>query len=91
MAEMPGPIVVVNLCRKKADASGELGYTVDVLVASIAEGDTVRGRCIFDEGTIMGTELCNVRVSSRAKVWGVVASDGRIAWSEGGAQGCLDD
>lgn len=52
----------MNLCSEEADASRELGYTVDVLVAGITECYAIgsRSRCIVDEGTVVGTELCNI-------------------------------
>ena len=60
MAEVPCSIIVVNLCSEKADASRELGYAVDVLIASITKGYAIRSRCIVEEGTVVGTELCNI-------------------------------
>ena len=60
MAEVPCPIIVMDLGREKADASRELGYAVDVLIAGIAERYAIRSRCIVEEGTIVGTELCNI-------------------------------
>ena len=54
----------MNLCGEKADASRELGYAVDVLIAGIAEGYAICSRGIVEEGTVMGTELCNIGVGS---------------------------
>ena len=64
MAEVPCPIIVMNLCGKEADASRELGYAVDVLIASIAKRYAIRSGCIVDKGTVVCTELCNIGVSS---------------------------
>ena len=64
MAEVPSAVIVMNLCSEEADASRELGYTVDILVAGIADADAIRSRCIVDEWTVMGTELCNIGVGS---------------------------
>ena len=62
MAEMPYPIIIMYLCSEEADTSRELGYTVDVLVAGITERYAIgsQSRCIVDEGTVVGTELCNI-------------------------------
>ena len=60
MAEVPCPVVVVNLCGEKADASRKLGYTIDILVAGIAERYAVRRGCIVHEGAVVGTELRDI-------------------------------
>lgn len=60
MAEVPCPIIVMNLCGEKADASCELGYAVDVLIAGVAERNAVGSRSIVEEGTVVGTELCDI-------------------------------
>lgn len=60
MAEVPCPIIVVDLCGEKAHASRELGHAINILVAGIAKRYAVGSRGIVEEGTVMGTELCNI-------------------------------
>ena len=60
MAEVPCPVIVVNLCGEKADASRKLGYTVDILVAGIAERYTARGGCIAHKRAVVSTELRDI-------------------------------
>lgn len=50
----------MDLCGEKADASCELGYAVDVLIAGVAERNAVGSRSIVEEGTVVGTELCDI-------------------------------
>lgn len=54
----------MNLCSEKADASCELSYTVDVLIAGIAERYAIGSGGIVEEGTVVGTELCDIGVGS---------------------------
>ncbi len=59
MAEMPGPVVFVDLCGKKSDTGRKLGRTVYILIASTSERDA-GGSSVIQERAVMGPQLSDI-------------------------------